>query len=117
MILLQTEIFGGSMNFCERCNIACDGDRCPKCGRKKLRAVRDDDFCFVGRVDRVFGDNLKSNLEKENIECALMPYGNGFCSKFALPLESYLVYVRYKNLDRARQILNDNNAWIGVRYL
>ncbi len=37
------------MNFCEGCNIACDDERCPKCGRKKLRPVSDDDFCLVAK--------------------------------------------------------------------
>ena len=98
------------MNFCERCNIACDGERCPKCGRKKLRAVTEDDFCLVARVDRIFGDNLKTNLENEQIDCVLMPYGTGVKAQFALPLESYLLYVRYKNLDHVRQILKEKNG-------
>lgn len=93
------------MNFCEKCNIACGGDICPKCGRKKLRPVTEEDFCFAGRVDKLFGDNLKCILEQDNIECALIPYGTGVRSKFALPLENYLVYVRYKNLDYVRQML------------
>lgn len=98
-----------SLNFCESCNLACEGERCPKCGSKKLRAVTDEDFCPVARVDRIFGDNLKENLEHENIECVLMPYGTGVRSKFALPLESYLLYVRYKNSERVRQILDGQN--------
>lgn len=97
------------MNFCEGCNIACEDERCPKCGRKKLRAVNDDDFCFVAKVDKLFGDILKGIFENENIECVFMPYGSGVNSKFALPLESYLLYVRYKNLDNVRQILKDYN--------
>ncbi len=98
------------MNFCENCNIACDNERCPKCGRKKLRTVQEDDFCLVAKVDRLFGDSLKYILENENIECVFMPYGTGVNSKFALPLESYLLYVRYKNIDYVRQILKDYNA-------
>ena len=98
------------MNFCEGCNIACEGERCPRCGRKKLRAVTEDDFCLVAQVDRLFGDSLKDNLERENMECVLMPYGTGVRSKFALPLESYLLYVRYKNFKYVRQILNNKDA-------
>lgn len=93
------------MNFCTGCNIACDSERCPKCGRKKLRAVQEEDFCLVGRVDRSFGDALKEELEAEKTECVLMPYGTGVNAKFALPSESYLLYVRYKNLDDVRQRL------------
>ncbi len=97
------------MNFCEGCNLACNEERCPKCGRKKLRAVCDDDFCLVGQVDRLFGDHLKERLEGEQIECVLMPFGTGVRSKFALPLESYLLYVRYKNLEYLRRILKDTD--------
>lgn len=97
------------MNFCEGCNLACGGERCPKCGRKKLRAVCEDDFCLVAQVDRIFGDNLKENLAQENIECVLLPYGSGVRSNFALPLESYLLYVRYKNLDCVRKIVKSAN--------
>lgn len=95
------------MNFCEGCNIACNDERCPKCGRKKLRAVKEDDFCLVARVDRFFGDNLKENLENEDVECVLLPYGTGTSARVALPLENYLVYVRYKNFDYVRQIIED----------
>ena len=98
------------MNFCEGCNIACSGERCPKCGRKKLRAVNEDDFCLIAQVDRIFGENLKDHLENENIECVLMPYGTGVRSKFALPLESYLLYVRYKNSEYVRQIVKNKKA-------
>ena len=96
------------MNFCEGCNLACSGERCPKCGRKMLRALSDEDFCLVAQVDRNFGDTLKCHLEKENMDCVLMPYGTGVRSKFALPLERYLLYVRYKNLEHVRQILQKN---------
>ena len=97
------------MNFCERCNVACSGYRCPKCGRKKLRPVNDDDFCLAAQVGRTFGEDLKVNLENAGIECVLMPHGTGFNSKFALPLENYLIFVRYKDLDRVRQILKDSS--------
>lgn len=95
-----------NMNFCENCNIACSGERCPKCGRKKIRPVTDEDFCLVAKVERLFGDNLKENLAKENIDCVLVPYGSGVNAKFALPLESYLLYVRYQHLEYVRQIVN-----------
>ena len=98
------------MNFCEACNIACSDERCPKCGRKKLRAVKEDDFCLVAKVDRSFGESLKDNLENQKIECVLMPYGTGVRTKFALPLESYLLYVRYQNLDYVRQRIIDANS-------
>lgn len=93
------------LNFCEYCNIACKDERCPVCGQKKLRAVNNDDFCLAAKVDRGFGEDLKEYLERENIECILMPHGTGVRSYAALPLESYLLYVRYRYLDYVRQIV------------
>lgn len=97
------------MNYCEGCNIACMDERCPRCGRKKLRAVNGDDFCLAAQVNRFVGDNLKENLEEEKIECVLMPYGTGLRSRLAMPSEYYLLYVRYRHLDYVRQILKDEN--------
>ena len=97
------------MNFCESCNIACKDERCPKCGRKKLRTVNAEDFCLVAQVSRVFGESLKVFLENESIECILMPYGTGVNSILGLPLENYLLFVRYKNMDYVQQIVNDEN--------
>ena len=88
------------MNFCESCNIACNDER----------AVDGEDFCLAGRVERAFGNTLKEHLQNENIDCVLMPYGAGVRARFALPLESYLIYVRYKNLEYVRQIISDTNA-------
>ncbi len=97
------------MNFCEGCNIATEDSRCPNCERKKLRTVTESDFCLAGKVDRIFGENLKDNLAAEDIDCVLMPYGSGVHSQFALPLESRLVYVRYPHLSAVRQIINGHN--------
>ncbi len=98
------------MNFCEGCNIAVNGERCPRCGRKKLRAVNDEDFCLIAQVDRALGDCLKGHLETEKIDCVLIPYGTGVRAQFALPLESYLLYARYKNADHVRQLLKEWNS-------
>ena len=95
------------MNFCEGCNLACDAERCPKCGRKKLRTVNDEDFCLTAQVERRFGDALREHLEAEKIDCVLMPYGTGVYTKAALPLEGYLVYVRYKYLEYVRNIIKE----------
>ena len=93
------------MNFCESCNIATRDERYPHCGQKRLRPVADDDFCLVAQVERLLGDSLKETLENENIDCVLMPHGSGARSKFALSLETYLLYVHYQNFDYVQQIL------------
>jgi len=93
------------MNFCESCNACFPDERCPRCGRKRLRPVTDEDFCLTARVSRIFGDNLKCRLEEEGIACVSVPYGSGIHTRFALPMEDYLIYVRYKDREYVRQLI------------
>ena len=94
------------MQYCEKCNSIVISEYCPVCGNKKIREVTSDDFCFLVECGQMHGDMLKDVLLEEEIECALIPWGNGVRSKFALSLENYKVYVPYKHLDRAREILD-----------
>ncbi len=86
------------MYYCESCNVQSKTDVCPKCGRKHLREIRDDDFCFFRQMDSLSAENLKNKLDAENIGCALIPFGTGFRTVFGMNLEDYLVFIEYKHL-------------------
>lgn len=84
--------------YCESCNVQNKTDVCPKCGRKHLRQIKDDDFCFFMQMDSLSAENLKSKLDGENIGCALIPFGTGFRTVLGVNLEDYLVFIEYKHL-------------------
>lgn len=97
------------MKYCEKCNSIVTLDYCPTCGNKKIREISPDDFCFLVECGQVYGDILKDTFLEEGIECALIPWGDGVRSKFAMKLENYKVYVPFKYYDRARAILDENS--------
>lgn len=90
--------------YCESCNVASQTDICPKCGRKHLRQVKDDDFCFFMQMDSLSAENLKSKLDSENIGCALIPFGTGFRTVLGMNLEDYLVFIQFKHLQYVKDI-------------
>jgi len=92
------------MNFCENCNILLDSDYCYLCDNKKLRQVKDDDFCFLTECEYTFGNVFNEDLQKEGIESAFIPYGDGVRTVFGLKLDKFRVYVKYKDYDRALEL-------------
>ena len=95
------------MKYCEKCNSIVSLEYCPMCGNKKIRDVISDDFCFLVECAQMHGEMLNDALQAEEIQCVLIPCGNGVRSKFGLKLEKYKAYVPYKHYERAREIFND----------
>lgn len=93
------------MLFCEKCNFATPENRCPSCGNKRLRAVNDDDFCFFTNTDEFNFDMLESTLNENNIEVVGVPYYvRGVTYASAGRADGRKVYVRYKDIEQAREI-------------
>ncbi len=86
------------MFYCENCNLQNQTNRCAKCGRKNLRQIQSEDFCFFRRLPANESENLKTMLESKGIGCALIPYGTGWRTKLGLKLEDCLVFVQYHGL-------------------
>ena len=84
--------------YCENCNIQTTEKRCPRCGKRHLREIQDDDFCFCCQLSAGVAEEFKKHLEAQNIGCALIPYGSGLHAHQARPAESALVFVQYKGL-------------------
>lgn len=93
------------MNYCEKCSCATQDDQCPLCGTKKLRPVREDDYCFLTECEKSYAAERKRVLAAEGIEAVGVPYGNGFLTQVALPLENERLYVRFPDLERAIGLL------------
>lgn len=93
------------MNYCEKCSCATEDVHCPLCGTKKLRPVREDDYCFLTECEKSYAAERKRVLAAEGIEAVGAPYGNGFLTQVALPLENERLYVRFPDLERAVELL------------
>lgn len=93
------------MNFCENCHCVTEQEYCPLCGAKKLRQVREDDFCFLTENSASYGEDLISIFKESGIPCSAVPYGSGLESRFALPLSNYRIFVPFNCLEKAENII------------
>ena len=91
------------MNFCEKCNFASEQEFCPVCGSKKLREVKDDDFCFLADSKMSPCETLIDILDEKKIAYSQVPYG--MASRWAMPLTLYRLYVPYRSLEWAKNEL------------
>ncbi len=96
------------MKYCENCSCATNDSRCPLCGSKKLRPVKDDDYCLVTECKKSQAAQRKEDLARYGIQAIGIPYGDGFRSQLALSLENERLYVPYVQLHKTLEILR---AW------
>lgn len=99
--------FGAKMElmFCESCNVVTEGERCPVCGKKKLREVRDDDFCYFVTLSEGYARYFEENLKSENIPVVML--GQGYSSRMHGGTSSaYGLYIPYVHLERVYDIYN-----------
>lgn len=95
------------MNYCENCHVAADLPRCPVCGGKKLREVKDEDYCFLIEKPAMEGDMLADVLRGNGIECVAMPSGNGVRTAFSLWLDKRKLFVPWKSFGTAKSYLQE----------
>ena len=93
------------MNFCENCNFVSENEYCPVCGSKKLRKVKDDDFCFLADSKMSPCETRIGIFDEKKIPYSQVPYGMG--SRWAMPLLQYRLYVPYHSLEWAKGVIHE----------
>lgn len=92
------------MNYCEKCKIVTDLDRCPNCGSDSLRVAERGDFCFVAELDLIYAKMLQNSLEQQSIPCVLQPQGSVAIALYAISVQKAKIYVPFEYYDTAREI-------------
>ena len=96
------------MNFCENCNLLVDGERCPKCGNKKVREVQGEDYCFFVDVDAFSCTMLEETLKNNGIDVVCVPfYDRGTTFATAGRANGRHVFVRHKDFENVREIYEE----------
>lgn len=111
----ETPAVPGDKLFCTNCRSLTTGGVCGKCGHKKLRAPVMDDVCLLADLDHITCSILKSELEEAHIPYTTQAWqGAGLTMLFGNAIEAYRVYVRYRDLDAANELVQvlkaDNEA-------
>ena len=92
------------MYFCEKCNMLMVDNCCKNCGKKNLRDVKEDDFCFFVNLLADSAKYFEENLKSQDIPVALI--GAGSVDWRTRTSGSYNVYIPYGYLVRAKEIYN-----------
>lgn len=95
------------INYCDNCRIACSEKVCPNCGKKKLRAVEDEDYCFVIEESNSLTAYFGNLLKEKDVEYVIMPWFSALDTHLALTAPSGRLFVRFKDFETARQVIED----------
>ena len=89
------------MFFCESCNMIMRENRCANCGKKKLREIQDDDFCFLVALDADKAQYFEENLKLQNIPVARLGSGLDLRTRTS---GTFKIFIPYGFLDTATEI-------------
>ena len=89
------------MYFCESCNLLMQENICANCGKKKLREVQEDDFCFLVALEADKARYFEENLKLHDIPVALLGVGLDLRTRTSGTLK---IYIPYSHLDRGREL-------------
>ena len=89
------------MYYCEKCRMIMKENCCSVCGKKKLREVQDDDFCFFVALDADKTRFFEENLESHGIPSASLGAGLDLRTRGS---STYKIYVPYAFFDKAKEL-------------
>ena len=91
------------MFYCEQCNMLMSDPRCTNCGKKKLREVENDDFCFFVALEADRARYFEENLKMQDIPVASLGVGLDLRTRTS---KIYKMFVPYGNFDKAKEVYN-----------
>jgi hypothetical protein len=93
------------MLYCTDCKRLVEGPVCSHCGRRKLRAPLDADFCMVAELKFPEAEMLKELYADNGIVCTERSVlGAGITVKLGMNLERMRLYVPYNRFEEAEQL-------------
>ena len=102
----ETSALPGDKLYCLNCKSLTSGGVCEKCGHKKLRAPEADDVCLLADLDHITASILISELEQARIPFTKQSWqGAGLTMLFGNAIEAYRIYVRYRDMGAAGELL------------
>lgn len=94
------------MYYCEKCHMLNEENHCINCCKKKLREVRDDDYCFLTEKEMMWCEMLKEILDNYDISYICeSTNGAAMGLNMGVAIERYQVFTPYANYEQASQII------------
>lgn len=85
--------------------MACESASCPKCGKRKLREIKDNDYCFVKEVSELEKVRLEAYLKENEIPPVFIPFVEGLGSFYTFRPPVYKTYVPFHLLEKTKDIM------------
>ena len=96
------------MMYCEYCSHLAEENRCPVCGRRNLREVREKDPCFLTEQDFIHTGILEDVLQQNGIPFLKKNVlGAGLSIKVGPMLDRGRFYVAYDMLPKAQELVEE----------
>ena len=76
-------------------------ERCAVCGKKNLREVQPEDFCFLRALEADKAAYFEENLKRENIPVATLGVGLDLRTRTS---GAFKIFIPYRCFDRAKEI-------------
>ncbi len=96
------------MMYCEKCSRIFDGERCPACNSRKVRAPEPTDTCFLTERDYVSSGILEDVLRQSGIPfLKKQVMGAGLAIKVGPMLDRSRFYVLFPQLERTEEIVEE----------
>lgn len=94
------------MMYCENCHALFEGgEKCPECGKKKVRPVQDTDMCFLCEEEAMWGQLLMEVFKQEQVQFTYQQGREAWLGLlFGSKLNSYCFYVAYTDYERAADL-------------
>ena len=89
------------MFYCEQCNMLMQDNRCTNCGKKKLREVQNDDFCFFASLGADNARYFEENLKMQDIPVASLGVGLDLRTRTS---KIFKIYIPYCYFDKAKEV-------------
>ena len=94
--------------YCEKCHRVFEGEKCPDCRKKAKREVEPDDVCLLTEKPQIWADMLSDVLEQNGIPFYTKGvFGAGLAIKIGPMNERFKVFVMYRDLERAGDIVDE----------
>ena len=98
------------MYFCENCNCLMDDTRCGICGKKKLRTVQDNDFCYFTTLPVNEAGIFEATLKEANIPVASLGMPGLKRVRLSGQFKIYLPYGYFEQAKEIYQTIFGTNA-------
>lgn len=94
------------MNYCRKCRVLFEDDRCPRCGNRYVYTPEEDDYCLLTEKEFPWSEALEQALKDSGIPVVVNSavVGAWMTAQLGVRFERSRLFVPYACLEQAKAI-------------